>query len=90
MPCIRIERDQNGFTVSATDPKIAEENQKPNSKWRDTERRYNFADIAGAARFIERIAEKAMPLETTPPDPFAAAFTAALKSEAKNDHDGDE
>lgn len=81
MCCIRIERTSGGFEVSATDPKIAEENAKPNSKWRDSCRKYPFKTVAEVTAFIGKIAATALPLEDSPPDPFAKAFEAATKSE---------
>lgn len=84
--CIRIERVENGYTVCATDPKIAENNKKPNTPWRDAEREYVFKTIGEAVTFISKIADKAMPLDPAPPDSFASAFDAAV---ASDDKDGD-
>ena len=90
--CIRIERVENGYTVQATDPKIAADNQKsgPDHKWRDPEREYVFKTCKEACDFIERIADKAMPLDPAPPDSFASAFDAAIKYDKADDKDGDE
>lgn len=82
MCCIRIERTASGFKVCATDPKIAEENAKPNSKWRDSSREYSFKTVEEVATFVKKIAPTALPIEDSPPDPFAKAFEAATKSEA--------
>jgi hypothetical protein len=79
MCCIRIERASNGYVVHATDPKIAAENQKPNSKWKDSDREYVFKELGAALEFIEKIAEIALPLDPEPPDPFSKAFNAAVK-----------
>lgn len=88
---IRIERIDNGYIVRATDPKIASENDKPGPRnWRDPDREYTFKTCKEACDFIERIAEKAMPIDPAPPDPFASAFDAAIKADAADDNDGDE
>jgi len=87
MTSICIERIQNGFTVTATDPKIAAENEK-SSKWKDSRREYRFDSVAAVCKFIEKIAEEALPVDPAPPDPFGKAFDAAVK--ATSDNDGDE
>ena len=63
MGCIRIERAQNGFTVTVRDPKIVAENEKPNSKWKDADREFVFDDLAKAMRFVEKVADAALPKE---------------------------
>lgn len=89
MPCIRITRDQNGYVVAATDPKIREANEKqsPSTVWRDPEREYHFDTCEQACQFVEEIMEKALPLDPAPPDPFAAAFKEAVAAggDDKND-----
>ena len=45
-----------------------------------------FEDLKKALEFIEAIADKAMPKETSPPDSFAAAFKEA-SSEADEKED---
>lgn len=78
MPCIRLERAENGYTVCATDPKIQADNDKPGpTNWRDPEREYVFTTLKAALGFIEKIADKALPVEDSPPDPFASAFKDA-------------
>jgi hypothetical protein len=79
MCCIRIERAENGYTVSAIDPKIAAENDKPGSKWRDPNREYVFKTIGEVMAFVEKIADIALPVETSSPDPFSKAFNAAVR-----------
>ncbi len=63
MACIRIERAQNGYTVTVRDPKIAAENDKPNTKWQDADREFVFDDLAKAQRFVEKVADIALPKE---------------------------
>ena len=82
--CIRIKRDMNGYEVHATDPKIAAENEKPNSKWHDADREYNFKTVKEALAFVEKIADIALPLDPGPPDPFAKAFDDAVKVDEKD------
>jgi hypothetical protein len=94
MACIRIERIQNGFTVSVTDPKIVAANEArsgkdvPSSKWMDPCREYRFDNEAAVVKFVEKVIVTALPAESTPPDSFAKAFDAAVK--ATSDNDGDE
>lgn len=83
MCCIRLARAQNGYTVTVRDPKIAVENRKPNSKWTDPDREFVFEDLAGALRFIEKVADVALPEEqhTTVFDKAFADATAATDKE---------
>jgi hypothetical protein len=83
MGCIRIERAQNGYTVTVRDPKIMLENEKPNSKWRDADREFIFDDLAKAERFIEKVADVALPKEehTSSFDKAFAEATAATDKE---------
>jgi hypothetical protein len=89
MACIRIERDQNGYSVTATDPKIAEANRKqsPSTVWVDPEREYQFKTCEDACEFVKTIAEKALPLDPPPPDPFAAAFKEATEEDTEEKED---
>ena len=87
MARISIERDQNGYVVCATDPKIMAENQKPGSSshWRDPDREYHFKTCDEACEFVKEIAEKALPLDPPPPDPFASAFKKAVADDGDKD-----
>lgn len=76
---IRINRLQNGWTVSITDPKIVEENDKRDSKggcstWRDPSVTYTFDDINKGIDFIKENIEKAFPK-----DEFSSTFDKAAK-----------
>lgn len=80
MSCIRIHRAENGYSVCATDPVIIKWNEKNPGKWKDPEREYVFDGekaLADALEFVEKIAEKALPVEPAPPDTFADAFKEA-------------
>lgn len=87
MSCIRIERAQNGYSVSATDPAIQKWNDAHPGKWKDCTREYVFDGedaLKDALEFIESIAEKALPVEPSAPDSFAEAFKkAAHQDEAE-------
>lgn len=87
MPCIRIERVQNGYEVSAIDPKVRAENDKPNSKWIDPERQYVFKTIQEVNAFVEKIEKIALPLVPNPPDSFAAAFDQAVADDDDEEED---
>ena len=63
MGCIRIERAQNGYTVTVRDPKIVADNDKPNAKWQDADREFVFDDLDKAQRFVEKVADIALPKE---------------------------
>lgn len=83
MACIRIERVQNGYEVSATDPKVRAENDKSNTKWINPEREYVFKTIQEVNAFVEKIEKIALPLVPNPPDSFAVAFNAAVADDKK-------
>ena len=82
MARISIERDQNGYVVCATDPKIMAENQKPGSSshWRDPDREYHFKTCDEACEFVKEIAEKALPL-----DPPATAAVRKMQFHTAQD-----
>ena len=70
---IRIERDRGGFEVTATDPEIAKAN-KGEGEWKDPNASYRFETAQEVLQFIERIIDKALPV-----DEFTAAFDKAAK-----------
>lgn len=58
---IRINRAQNGFTISMTDPKIVAENDKPKSNWRDPNVTFICSDLQKGLDFIRENIEKVFP-----------------------------
>lgn len=66
---IVIERNQNGFEVSVTDPKIVAANEARTGKgdmvapWKDPEVEYQFTTKQQVLDFIEAAFEKALPEE---------------------------
>lgn len=69
MGCNRIciERNQNGFEVTVTDPKVVEANDKArqndNYSWKDPEVEYQFATKQQVLDFIDASFDKALPEE---------------------------
>lgn len=77
---IRIERTQNGFLVSMTDPEIVKKNDTRNTKdgccapWQDPNVKYSFEDKAGVITFITENIDKALPV-----DEYSSVFDKAAK-----------
>lgn len=71
---IRIERAVNGYEVEMTDPKIAAENRKPNSRWKDPEVCFVFKTVEEVLGFLKSNLDKALPM-----DEYETSFDAALK-----------
>lgn len=71
---IRINRAQNGYTISMTDPKIVAENDKPKSSWRDPNVTFICSDLSKGLEFIRENIEKVFP-ETE----FDSTFDKAAK-----------
>ena len=85
MPCIRIERVVNGYTVCVQDPKIVTKNNLSNSKWEDADREFVFKNEEQVLKFIELNIEKALPEKVPKPSSFDAAFKEAVADD--NDED---
>lgn len=66
---IVIERNQNGFEVTVTDPKIAAANEARSGKdgaiapWRDPSVEYQFTTKQQVMDFVEAAFDKALPEE---------------------------
>lgn len=82
---IRIERTQNGFLVSMTDPAIAKANDTRNkgsdgccSPWQDPNVKYSFEDKQGVVDFITSNIDKALPV-----DEYSSTFDKAAKDANK-------
>jgi hypothetical protein len=77
---IRINRAQNGYSVSITDPEIVKANDARDSKsdgcapWRSPDVTYVFATVEKAVDFIKENIEKAFPK-----DEFSSTFDKAAK-----------
>jgi len=82
MACIRIERAVNGFTVCVDDPEVVKSNQKSDS-WKDPSRDYVFEEMSSMLKFIELVADKALPKENTV-DSFADAFKTASEDDEED------
>lgn len=65
--CVRIERAENGYTVSMRDPKIVAANAKRDLKgngpfeYRDPNREYVFTDKESMTTFLMANLDKALP-----------------------------
>jgi hypothetical protein len=82
MPCIRIERAVNGFTVCVDDPEVVKSNQKSDN-WKDPCREYVFETMSAMTKFIELVADKALPKDSTV-DSFADAFKTASEDDEED------
>jgi len=82
MPCIRIERAVNGFTVCVDDPEVVKSNQKSDN-WKDPCREYVFEAMPAMLKFIELVADKALPKDSTV-DSFADAFKTASEDDEED------
>ena len=78
---IRIERNANGYEVTALDPKIKEENEQEDSKWKNPHVSYQFETAEQVTKFIEEIIDDALPGES-----YSQAFAREAKAakEAQN------
>lgn len=80
MACIRIERDEKGFEVYVTNPKIAKANESGEvGKWKDPNEEYEFDTWEEVKAFLDKVVESALPVE----EQFDRAFEKAAK-EAMN------
>lgn len=65
--CVRIERAENGYTVSMKDPKIDAANRKRSAKsdysspYVDPRKEYVFTDIKAVMTFLTANLDKALP-----------------------------
>lgn len=82
---IRIERTQNGFLVSMTDPEIQKANDKRDkgsdsccAPWQDPQVKYSFEDKQGVIDFITANLDKALPV-----DEYSSTFDKAAKEASK-------
>lgn len=73
---IRIERAENGYTVSFRDPELEEKNRK-SDKWVDSEVSYVFADMEKLQSFLTENIDTI--LTTTDSEEYETSFQAALK-----------
>jgi hypothetical protein len=83
--CIRIERERNGFSVSASDPAIVEANNKRNGKgydgpseWKDPNVEFQFDTKAQVLAFLEKAMDIALPA-----DEYSSAFDKLAKEALK-------
>lgn len=72
---LRVEKLTNGYEVEIHDPKIAEENMKPKSHWKDPWKGYAFKTSGEVSAFVGAVLDKITPPSSE--DEFAAAFKAA-------------
>lgn len=75
---VSISRAENGYTLTARDPKIEEQNAKRSldtknrsKPYIDPTKTYVFEDFASLSEFLEKNLEKALPKED-----YVSAFTA--------------
>lgn len=71
---IRINRAQNGYTISMTDPKIVAENDKGKGSYKDPNVTFICTDIDKGLEFIKANLETAFPA-----DEFDSTFDKAAK-----------
>lgn len=71
---IRINRAQNGYTISMTDPKIVAENDKSKGPWKDPNVTFICDDIDKGLQFIKENLDKAFP-----ENEFDSTFDKAAK-----------
>jgi hypothetical protein len=82
---IRIQKQQNGYTVRITDPAIVKANRErdktgksdsccPSSEWRDPQVSYAFSKREEVIDFIVENIDKALPI-----DEFKSTFDKAVK-----------
>lgn len=88
---VRIERVENGYSVSMRDPKIVAANAKAEVKrsgqWRDPNRTYVFTEKEDMTEFLMENLDKALPTDTD--KSFETAFKVLTESEdAAEDADG--
>jgi hypothetical protein len=81
---IRIERTQNGYLVSMTDPELVKQNDKRDkggdccAPWQDPQVKYSFEDKQGVIDFITANIDKALPV-----DEYSSTFDKAAKEASK-------
>lgn len=81
MPCVRIERAANGYTVSADDPKIVAANKKrdnskgPYEPYQDPSKEYVFKTMKEVTTFLEKNLDKALPA-----DEYSSSFDLAASA----------
>ncbi len=83
---IRIGFTNNGFEVEALDPKIATENAKPKTSWKDPWVCYSFTTKDQVLEFVEDAMDIVKPIRTQQSTTFEAAFKEAT-SGVENDKD---
>lgn len=82
--CIRIERERNGFSVSATDPAIAAENDKrceggsTSQPWKDPSVEFQFDTKEQVLAFLTKAMDIALPA-----DEYSSAFDKLAKEALK-------
>lgn len=83
---INIQRTQNGYLVSMTDPKLVEQNNKRETKdgccapWQDPQVKYSFEDKQGVIDFVSANIDKALPV-----DEYSSTFDKEAKKADKDD-----
>lgn len=82
--CIRIERERNGFSVSASDPAIIAENEKrregdgPCPPWKDPNVEFQFDTKEQVLAFLTKAMDIALPT-----DEYSSAFDKLAKEAMK-------
>ena len=79
---LRIEKLENGYTVSISDPKIQEKNRTSKGPWQDPEKEYAFKDAKEVADFVAKNLDS---LE--PPMSDEEVYKEAFGDAAKGDDD---
>lgn len=77
----RIEKLENGYTVSVTDRKIEAENRKPRSAYRDSQREYAFKDLKSALKWIAENEAELAPAKPSPESEYTGAWNEATTKE---------
>lgn len=80
---LRIEKLENGYTVSVCDPKIMAENEKPKTQYKDPYKNYAFTTAEEVKAYVGEHLDSLKP----PPD-ADAEYGMAFKRATKDDkHD---
>ena len=84
--CVRIERAENGYTVTMTDPAIVKKNAQREVKsdyrapYISPQKEYVFADLKACMAFLEKNLDKALPKAD-----YEASFDALTDDGAATD-----
>lgn len=74
---IKITREGDKFEVCVTDPEIVKANTSPKARWQDPENEYTFDSWEQVSTFLDKIADKALPVTE-----YNRAFAQAAKEAA--------